>query len=109
MVTCKKLFKDAKKVEMTFDTINIDLGEVDIIYGIYYKKPSGATGSWKSNDATPTVTHVNTTKIRKTFVAGDLDEASTKEVDWEFQTYVLKTNGFENWGCVYNQRVEDHL
>ena len=72
--------------ELRFD-IGVDVSNVTLAK-IYYKKPSGQTGSWTATLIT------GTTKIRYITQSDDIDETG----DWTFQPYVELTSNWKGYG-----------
>jgi hypothetical protein len=99
-MACEKLYKDAIGPELILDTHEADLPNA-VTFKILWQSPNGDTGEWEK----PNVTIVENTKIKRRFEAGDLFEASTKDKDWRFMTYVELQDGYKSPGCTYTHRV----
>jgi len=95
---CEKVYKNVIGWELTLDTVNIETATATDLW-IHYQKPDGEIGFWKD----PEVTAVDTTKIKHTSLAGEIDQAE----DWKFQSAVKLSTGFEARGCTQVFHIYD--
>lgn len=84
-------------VDQTLLTIRLDTGNADCATAeetkIYYRKPSGAGGSYEATVA-------DSTKLVYNFQEGDIDETG----NWQFQTSIT-VGGLEAPGDPYDIKV----